>query len=361
MLDVLLLEAALAPKVRAIKAWQEWYAATQLEHVPGASYRLLPLVHAHLVEVGYAGSELSRIKGIRKKLWLEGEQRVYRGVPVLRELQERFGRVVLLKGAPLASLYYRDFGLRAMHDLDVLVEEERAIDVIDFLMQQGCEIDLHPTPLRLDAEFTTFRHGAGFRHPGGVEFDIHWRMSYLGSRPGIDGPVREKVEAFPLKGGEFWTLCTTDHFFHTLIHGILYNPSPASRWVADAVWILQSGCPVDFGRISELSVHYGVEPYVSAALACLREQFGLDVPVLEFGQTSFWKQIEFRRETTDWYESGPHVFVASTLYRYGRTGASYWNLPRLMRFCQYQMDLTTMEAVRERGRRLTRRLRGGGV
>ena len=355
-LDLQLLHAGLSPGPKAIEAWKSWYRATELENMPIASYRLMPLVHAHLVEVGYEGPELQRIKGIRRRLWVEGEQRVYKGVPFLRDLQERFGRVVLLKGAPLAALYYRDFGLRAMYDLDVLIDEERALEVIEYLLAAGWKLDIHPTPRCVDAEFLTFRHGAGFRHESGVELDIHWRVSYLGSRPGIDALVRDAIEPFDLKGFRCWTLCATDHLFHTLIHGILYSPSPASRWVADAVWILKSGRPIDFSRIEALSRHYEVELYVEAALNTLRDEFAVAVPSLDFGGVGFWARQEFRRETTDWFASGPHLLVASTLHRYARTGSSFVNLPSLLRYCQFQWDLTTADGAKAKLRRLLGKL-----
>lgn len=354
-LDVLLLHAALSPAPKAIDAWKEWYGSTQLEGMSAASYRLIPLVHAHLVELGYEGTELQRIKGIRRRLWVEGEQRVFKGVPLLRDLQERFGRLVLLKGAPLAALYYQDFGLRAMHDLDVLVEEARALKTVEFLLSSGWKIDIHPKPRRVDAEFLTFRHGAGFIHPSGVEFDIHWRMSFLGSRPGIDAPVWSAIEPFDLKGLPCWTLCATDHLFHTLIHGILYSPAPASRWVADAIWILKSGRTVDFVRIADLSRHYGVGLYVAAALRVLREEFAVNVPDWEPGDAGFWMRREFHRETTDWYETKSHEMVASTLHRYARTGASFWDLGRLARYCQFQWDLTTVQGAKVWLRRLAGR------
>lgn len=349
--DILILKAALDPPQSAIAAWQAWYDAGNIELLQGASHRLMPLVHTNLVKAGYNGPELDRIKGMRRRLWVEAEQRIHNALPFLRELQLRHGRLILLKGAPLAALYYRDFGLRPMADLDLLVEEQQALAIIAELQQGGWQIVIEPTPLRLDEEFLTFRHGAGFRGPKGVELDIHWRMSYFGTRPGIDTLVREAAEPFELRGWSTWTLAPTDHLFHAMIHGVQYNPFPASRWVADAVTLIRNPRGIDWQRLRQLALHYDVTPYIALAAQILREQFHIDVPPLEFPVPSWWLRQEFRRETTNWFSTSKPVFIASTLHRYRRTGASFWNLGRLARFCQFQWDLTTPDGWRRNWQR----------
>jgi hypothetical protein len=136
-------------------------------------------------------------------------------------------------------------------------------------------------------------------------------------------------------------LAPTDHLFHAMIHGVQYNPFPASRWVADAVTLIRYPRGIDWQRLRQLTLHYNVAPYIALAAQILREQFHIEVPPLEFPAPSWWLRQEFRRETTNWFSTSKPVFIASTLHRYRRTGASFWNLGRLARFCQFQWDLTT--------------------
>jgi len=351
--DKLILEAALGDKEPAFEAWRNWFAAGNLDLLPGASIRLMPLVHANLARHGYSGGEVARLKGIRRKLWVEGEQRIFNALPYLKHFSAEFGRLILLKGAPLAALYYKDFGLRPMSDLDVLVEEHSALKLMHFLLGEGWTMVIHPQPRKLDEEFLTFRHGAGFKGPNGVEIDVHWRLSYFGTRPGIDSIVREAAEPFDLRGFPAWTLCPTDHLFHAMLHGIQYNPYPASRWVADAIYLLRNPRGIDFRRLEKLAAHYNVAPYIALAANVLRRDFAVPFPDLNLLEPGWWLRQELRRETSNWFTTPKPIVVAATLHRYARTGASWWNLPRLARYCQFQWDLTTAEGWQGNLRRVT--------
>jgi len=339
--DYDVLHAALSDGPRAIEAWTRWQNAGHLDKMPGDAYRLMPLVHAHLVAVGYEGKELGLVKGIRRRLWVEGEQRVYTALPFLKDLTQRFGKLIFLKGAPLAALIYKDFGMRPMSDLDVLVEEEVALAVVQHLVAGGWQMVIHPQPRTVDQEFMSFRHGMGFKHACGVELDVHWHLSYLGTRPGLDKIVREAAEPFNLKGLNCWTLCPTDHLFHAMVHGILYNPFPASRWIADAMWIMRSDRAVDFKRIEELARHYDVSPHVKAAISLLKNEFGAEIPELELKAAGYWLRQEFERDTKNWLDCPKARVIAATLYRYRRTGSSFLSIGKLWRYCQFQWDLTT--------------------
>ena len=347
-----LLHACLSEGEIAIESWKRWFARGGLDELTADTFRMLPLAHSNLARIGYSGAEMGRLLGIRKKFWVEGEQRVHRALPELQELKKRFGNLTLLKGLPLASGIYQDLALRPMADIDVLVEEDAAIEAVNYFQSSGWEKVIHPTPLRIDREFLTFRHSIGFRSKQGVEFDLHWSITSKGSRPGIDEVLRKTSVPFEFRGFSGQTLCNTGHFFHTLIHGSLYNPLPAYRWVADAVWLLRHSGGIDFRRFEELVRVYDVAPYIHAQLQILYDDFGLQGPSFQLEPAGWWLKQEFKQETMNWYECPPHTTILATLYRYRRTGASFQDLGRLARFCQFQWDLTTKEGWQNKLKRL---------
>lgn len=348
--DYQLLHAALDPGQSAIDAWRDWHDSGQLELMGGAAFRLLPLVHSNLTSLGYDSPELAKIKGIRRKLWVEGEQRIFNALPVIRQLQERFGKVIFLKGAPLGTLYYKDLGLRPMSDLDLWIEEKHALAAITFLQEAEWKLDLHPTPFRIDEEFLTFRHGVGFKGPGNVEVDLHWHLSYYGCKPGIDAPILDAVVPFHFRQLDGWTLSATDHVFHAMLHGMQYNAISTCRWVADVAYLMRHD--VDWKRVAWLTEHYGVGPYIEMAAEILRREFHFEVPPLYNGAPGWWLRREIDRETGNWQTLPFWKVVPGTMHRYSRSGASLWNVPRLLRYCLFQWDLTTREGWISNVRRL---------
>ena len=155
----LLLKATLLKTDAALRAWQEWFEQDGLDRLDNGSYRLLPMTYRNLQRLGYDDPVMMRLKGVSRRAWCENHMVFRRMAPVLAALHGAGISTLILKGAALTLLHYRDFGLRPMQDLDILVPEERALDSISLLEGQGWQRETLPA-VRFGRFFLSYRHAA---------------------------------------------------------------------------------------------------------------------------------------------------------------------------------------------------------
>src|SRR5439155_3042903 len=90
---------------------------------------------------------------------------------VLADLHDADMPTLVLKGAALTVLHYRDRGTRPMADLDVMVPRELAGHALDTLRAAGWELAV---PVHNDSidQLLRMRHSVALRR-GGDELDLH--------------------------------------------------------------------------------------------------------------------------------------------------------------------------------------------
>src|ERR1700683_4642008 len=129
--QLLLLRAALLECPEAVEAAEEWFASGRDAAEPGFSWleqgsrRLLPLVYRNVKEA--LPPELREtLRRVSLQYWADNQK-------LFRRLEERLTwfhangiPTVVLKGAALSVLHYRDKGIRPMSDVDILVPEDVA-------------------------------------------------------------------------------------------------------------------------------------------------------------------------------------------------------------------------------------------
>src|SRR5262249_6896041 len=115
----LLLQTALLPRTRALAAWQEWrsrYDFFDHPHGDGA-FKLYPLVYKRLVAERVDEPLLPRMKGIYRYWWSANQRLFGMATQVLGELHRAGVNTLVLKGAAVGPLYYKDSGSRPMSDV----------------------------------------------------------------------------------------------------------------------------------------------------------------------------------------------------------------------------------------------------
>jgi hypothetical protein len=209
-------------------------------------------------------------------------------------------QTMILKGAALTLLHYRDFGLRPMVDFDVLVPTKKASAAIKRLSESGWTSTITPlkgfseikflnklgwTPkIRPIEEFTnayfSVRHAHEFVDSEGHICDLHWRL--------LQGTTDENAH------DEFWdaavkttvshlstrALNPTDQLFHVCVHGARWNFVPPLRWIPDAMLIMNtSQSEIDWNRLVALSKRHRQVLPIRDTLDYLRRHFSFPVPL----------------------------------------------------------------------------------
>jgi hypothetical protein len=255
-LQTALLRAALCDGDAATREWRALRNDLVLDEVWDPEiHRLLPLVRHNLVEAGIDDVDFARIRGIQRRTWFENQRRIHAVVPILEQLQRAGIELVLLKGLPLALLYYEDVSLRPMADVDVLVPYDAYDLTLDLLEADGWRDTLDIPRDRRRRMY----HGAGMRHPDGRSLDVHWQLALPFVLPHAEAESSDDFfrAAVPIRVGELelLTLCPADMLLHLVGHGLWSGSSANVRWCADATTVVvRAGDALDWDRLLDQTV-----------------------------------------------------------------------------------------------------------
>lgn len=275
-LQELLLKATLLKTDEALQAWREWFGQDGLDRLDSGSYRLLPMTCRNLQRLGYQDPVLMRLRGVNRRAWCENHLLFRRVAPVLAMFHKAGISTLLLKGAALTLLHYRDFGLRPMQDLDILVPEERALDAASLLEGQGWSRNTLPA-VSLGKFFLSYRHSADFTRQTQERIDLHWHVLFRACYREADQPFWEASVPVEFDGNSTRALCATDQLLHSCVHGVTWDYVPPLRWVVDACCVLESS-PVDWQRLLRIAAICRVIPPLRDALRYLVDTVGAPVP-----------------------------------------------------------------------------------
>lgn len=270
----LLLRAALLRGAEAVDAWRQWMHGVDLEALDAGSIRLLPLLYRSLERQGVRDPRMSRLKGVYRHAWYGNQMRLRDAAAVLGEFHRRGIQPMLLKGAALTLQHYRDFGLRPMEDVDILVREHQWRPAVDTLRELGWKPRARMTPRHAVAA-----HAMEFADTRAQRIDLHWHLLPDSCWPHADDPFWERASAAALHGTRVWTLDPTDQLFHACAHGVKWEHVPPLRWIADAAMILgEPSVTVDWERLVRLAEHLRLILPLREGLTYLDQALGLGVP-----------------------------------------------------------------------------------
>ena len=273
----LLLTAALFQGEKSLAAWQEW-RKPGLDDIDWGSFRLLPQLYRNLQAQQVDDPFLPKLRGIYRRFWYENQVRFRASEPLLLAFRQAGIEIMLIKGAALIPLYYRDSGARPMNDIDIVVPESRLAEAMDVMKQQSFSTETW-TPQPVSESFRRFRHALSYENSKGLKVDLHWHALYLACFAQADEVFWRDSVSMEFQGVPARALNATDQLLHTCVHGALGNePGGAVRWIADAVIILNSSPQVDWKRIPHLASRLGIGLPLRDALRHLKDQYEAGVP-----------------------------------------------------------------------------------
>ena len=234
----------------------------------------MPQLYRNLEREGVRDPLMSKLKGVYRHTWYGNQLRLRDAAVVLSELHRRGIEPMLLKGAALTLLHYRDSGLRPMEDVDVLVRTHQWQAAVDALTDLGWKPRVSVTPRHAAAS-----HAMEFVDGHARRIDLHWHLLPDSCWPRADNEFWERASTTELRGVRVSVLDATDQLFHTCAHGVKWEHVPPLRWIADAAMILgDSSVTIDWGRLVRLADRLRLILPLRDGLTLLERTLDLPVP-----------------------------------------------------------------------------------
>ncbi len=268
----LLLHAALGDEVECREAWGRARAAVgDADTLDHASYRLMPLLYRNLAAHGVEDPRLGVLKGIYRHAWYLNQRRFHTAAGMLARMQAEGIETVVLKGAALGALYYRDLGVRPVWDVDVLVRRADVPHAAQVLLAAGWT---PPARERRSLEhMLRFRHAKLYESPDCGGIDLHW---YPLSEPVPVDDLWDSAIPVVVGGVETRALCPADELLVACVHGLGRYAAPV-RWISDAATVARAG-EVDWDWLVARAQQWRVTARLELALRILRTEFAVAIP-----------------------------------------------------------------------------------
>jgi len=270
----LLLRAALLPGPEGRAAGSAWLAQVDLERLGRASGRLLPLLYDRLKRDGVDHPLMPMLKGVKRKAWYRNSMLFHRASEAIRALGQAGIDVMLIKGAAMTIEYYRDWGLRTMDDVDVLVHHNDASATIQLLRSRGWK-SLEPWFERKGYSSLTrkYEHAMHFPHSSGQDLDLHWNLLYSSIGPDRDDDFWSASRGATFDGLPVRILDPADQLLHILVHGAAWDTISPIRWIPDAVMLLRTTSNLDWERFKFQARKRKLTLQIGGALEYLQSSF----------------------------------------------------------------------------------------
>lgn len=271
----LLIRAAVLQGTPVLDAWREWRARTDFDALDRASLRLVPQLYRNLLQHDVDDPLMGRLKGLYRYAWSRSQLSLRATADVLTAFRGAGVETLLLKGAALAALHYRDHGARPMDDVDVLVPWSQTAVATALLERRGWA----PAVAGPLTRHIRYRHAVEFREPKGGKLDLHWNVLSECCGPEQDDACWRAAVPVEIGGTLTKALCAADQLLHVCVHGAKWNRLPPIRWIADALMVLRSaGDTLDWTRVVEQAARRQLVVTTERALAYLAARFEAAVP-----------------------------------------------------------------------------------
>ncbi len=273
----LLIEAGFGAEAQARTALDAWRGQTNSEALDPASQRFLPQLFDRW------GEEL-RDDALRERAylalvatWRRQQRHFLVALRVARDLEQEGVETIFLKGLALSLCHYRNPGLRAMEDVDLLVPPRHVETAVQTLQRTGW-IPEEGASAQDILRQKRVRHAWQF-NTGEIEScDLHWHPVVRCYSPVVAELFWKGAQDVQLLNRQVRVPCPTDLLFHVCAHGLQWSWTPQIRWIPDALTILQGPAEIDWERLFHLASEAEMNVRLQQALDYLRRRFAAAVP-----------------------------------------------------------------------------------
>lgn len=268
----LMLRAALLQGEPALDSWNEWRRKVDIDVMDYGSHRMVPVLYRNLQRHGVKDPLMDRLKGVYRYYLYKNEILMHRIGTLLAAFEEAGIKTMVLKGAALIQLYYRESGLRPMLDADVLVHAHQAEQAMELL----ASLRWKPVRYRHPQTRIPILHSTPFEDDGGRQLDLHWHLFWECFNANDDDDYWKNAIPIQIGGVQTLALNPTDQLLHTCWHGARWNEVPPIRWIADAMAIMNAD-EIDWESLLKKAQAHRIIMPVKDSLEYLKKT--LDAPV----------------------------------------------------------------------------------
>lgn len=332
-----LLKAALLDK-GALECWQQWFATVDIEKIDTESYRLLPLVYRNLSE--RENSQLpARLKGIYRRTWLENQVIVKHLTEIFKQFTHSGIEALLLNDAAVCLGDYPDIGSRTIHNFNLFVRPERALESINLLSKIGWI-----ARSKIPTKMVKFPHSIEFKHPSGQCLNLRWYLFGDGFQEAATEGFWERSILIEVGELSVRILEPSDRFFYACVA----NRDRQLSYLADAAMILKtSAAEIDWERLLTQAQQTHFVKALSASLLELEKILDRTIPTAVLQQLSQLplSQLELQEERVAKSQKKT-VFDRFWLRycQYART-TDRFELLGFLRYLQYLWGVERLSAV----------------
>jgi len=271
----LLLCAALLQGEPALESWNQWRSNVNIDVVDYGSHRMLPQLYRNMQRHGVKDPLMDRLKGVYRYYLYKNEILLHRIGILLAAFEEAGIKTMMLKGAALVPLYYRESGLRPMLDADVMVPTHQAAQAMDLLNKLRWKSVSYSRPqIRI-----SIIHSTSFNGDAGCNVDLHWHLFWECFNANEVDDYWESAIPIQIGGEHTLALSPTDQLLHTCWHGARWNEVPPIRWIADSLAIISvSAEKIDWERLLKKAQRHRISMPVKASLEYLKKTFAAPIP-----------------------------------------------------------------------------------
>jgi hypothetical protein len=223
----LLLGAIYWDSEKAGDAWETWRrAVSSRDRITYGESRLLAAAFRPVGALGVDDQMLSVAGGLYRRSWYENHLALHRLAKAVASLNAAGIEVLVLKGAALSVLHYRDLGARPMLDVDLLVAPQRLRAAMQVLAASGW----HPVATEGPVA-GPLQYGRHLNDEQGNELDLH---AYALMQSADDRDLWQSRVPLDLNGVSTSAPGPAEQLLHVCVHGLRWDGA-TTRWAADAM------------------------------------------------------------------------------------------------------------------------------
>jgi hypothetical protein len=300
------------------------------------------------------------LKGVKRHTWYNNQRLLLNAQQAIAALAAAGVDPMTLKGGAMTLRYYRDFSLRPMEDVDLMVRHEDAARAIEALRGAG----FTPADQWLaDRGFSTvvrrYVHAAHFKHRDGLALDLHWNLTPYGLGPEADVDLWEAAGTIDFHGHAVRTLSPADQLLHICVHGATWDNLPPIRWIPDAVAVINHGPGLDWDRLLDQARRRRVTLMTTGALSYLHDNIDgiVPAPVLSRFHSqkgSVLERMEYKLVILGAADNPVHT-TAAVLFRYLRASRHLSLADRLRMLPGFLSLIFAVDRTRDLPKEVTRR------